>query len=539
MITHQGKAVYTGIAIGKIRLYRTNQSEVVRTHTPDSAGETSRFLEARSKATKQLNDLYKKACKEVGSENAAIFEIHQMMLDDEDYLESVENIINSEQVNAEYAVAVTGENFADIFSAMDDSYMQARAADVMDISERIIRILSGSSYGFGTLNEPCIIAADELSPSETVQLDKSKVLAFVTAKGSVNSHTAILARTMNIPAIIGVELGEECNGTTAIVDGFSGRVYINPDEKITEEMTDRLNLELKNRELLSLLKGKPTVTTDGKTVLLYANIASSKDLAAVFQNDAEGIGLFRSEFIYLGRNTFPGETEQLAIYKMVAQTMAEKRVIIRTLDIGADKQVDYFGLAKEENPAMGLRGIRLCLSQPNVFKTQLRALLQAAVYGNISIMYPMINSVSDITRTKELVMETAAELKAQGIPYRIPEQGIMIETPAAVMMSDLLAKEVDFFSIGTNDLTQYSLAIDRQNSRLDDFYDEKSEAVMRMIELTVKNGHSAGIWVGICGELAADTTLTKRFLEMGVDELSVAPPKVLSVRKIVRETNLS
>lgn len=539
MVTTKGKSVYTGIAIGKIKFCNTNQSEVVRSHTPDTKGETSRFLEARSKATKQLNDLYKKACKEVGSENAAIFEIHQMMLDDEDYLESVENIINSEKVNAEYAVAVTAQNFADIFSAMDDSYMQARAADVMDISERIIRILKGSSYGFGPLDEPCIIVADELSPSETVQLDKSKVLAFVTAKGSVNSHTAILARTMNIPAIIGVELNEDCDGKNAIVDGFSGRVYIDPDSKVTEEMTERLNIELKNRELLGVLKGKPTVTLDGKRINLYANIASSMDLAAVFQNDAEGIGLFRSEFIYLGRNTFPTETEQLAIYKMVAQTMAEKRVIIRTLDIGADKQVDYLGLSREENPAMGLRGIRLCLSQPKVFKTQLRALLQASVYGNISIMYPMINSVSEIRCAKEFVEETATELSSQGIPYRIPEQGIMIETPAAVMMSDSLAKEVDFFSIGTNDLAQYSLAIDRQNPRLDDFFDGKSEAIMRMIELTVKNAHSAGIWVGICGELAADTSLTKRFLEMGIDELSVAPPKVLSIRKTIRETTLS
>lgn len=538
MTIHQGKAVYSGIAIGKIKIYGSNQSEIIRTHTPDSEGEMSRFLEARSKATKQLNDLYKKACKEVGSENAAIFEIHQMMLDDEDYLESVENIIRSEKVNAEYAVAVTGENFADIFSNMDDSYMQARAADVMDISERLIRILSGRAYGIGHLDEPAIIAADDLSPSETVQLDKSKVLAFVTARGSANSHTAILARTMNIPAIIGVTVGDECDGKNAIVDGFSGTVYIDPDEKLVREMSEKQATELKNRELLGILKGKPTETKDGKRVLLYANITSNKDLATVFQNDAEGIGLFRSEFIYLGRSTFPSETEQLAIYKMVAQAMAEKRVIIRTLDIGADKQVDYLGLEKEDNPAMGLRGIRLCLSKPKMFKTQLRALLQASVYGNIAIMYPMINSISEIIRTKELVCETAAELKAEGIPYRIPEQGIMIETPAAVMMSDTLAKEVDFFSIGTNDLSQYSLAIDRQNPNLDEFYDARSEAIIKMIEITVKNAHKAGIWVGICGELASDTSLTKRFLEMGVDELSVAPPRVLEVRKTVRDINL-
>ncbi len=538
MTVHQGKAVYSGIAIGKLKFYSTNKSEIVRTHTPDTAGESSRFSEARSKASKQLNDLYKKACKEVGTENAAIFEIHQMMLDDEDYLESVENIIKSEKVNAEYAVAVTGENFADIFSHMDDSYMQARAADVMDISERIIRILKGTEGSFDNVSEPRIIAADELSPSETVQFDKSKVLAFVTAKGSVNSHTAILARTMNIPAIIGVELSEADDGKMVIVDGFSGRVYIDPDEKLIAEMNAKLELELKNRALLGILKGKPTVTLNGKKINLYTNIGNSKDLAAVFQNDAEGIGLFRSEFIYLGRTTFPSETEQLSIYKMVAQAMAEKKVIIRTLDIGADKQVDYLGLEKEENPAMGLRGIRLCLKKPKVFKTQLRALLQAAFYGNISIMYPMINTISEIRQIKELIAETSAELIAENIPHRIPEQGIMIETPAAVMMSDILAKEVDFFSIGTNDLTQYSLAIDRQNANLDDFFDSRSEAVLRMIEITARNAHNAGIWVGICGELAADTSLTERFVKMGIDELSVAPPKVLQLRKTIREIKL-
>lgn len=535
MITHQGKSVYSGIAIGKIHFCGSKQSTVTRIHIDDTAEEVARFLEARSIASSQLCSLYKKACREVGSENAAIFEIHQMMLDDDDYLESVENIITGESVNAEYAVALTGENFSNMFRAMSDSYMQARAADVTDISERIVCVLSGRSHSLTDLDKPCIIAADDLTPSETVQLDKSKVLAFVTAKGSVYSHTAILARTMNIPAVIGVELNNACDGKNAIVDGFSGKVYIEPDNAFTKEMQERLLEEQEKRELLGQLKGKPTVTKNGRKINLYANIASDKDLASVFENDAEGIGLFRSEFIYLGKEDFPTETEQLSIYKTVARTMGDKKVIIRTLDVGADKQVEYFGLEKEENPAMGLRGIRLCLSRTRVFKTQIRAILQAAIYGNISIMYPMINTLSEIRRAKALLAETASELNAQGIPCRIPEQGIMIETPSAALLSDLLASEVDFFSIGTNDLTQYTLAADRQNPLLDDFFDAKSEAVMRLIELTVKNAHNSGIWCGICGELAGDTSLIERFIAMGIDELSVAPPKILSLRKAIRE----
>ncbi len=538
MLTYQGKSVYGGVAIGKIKVWQKNAQTVKRIHTADLEHEIKRFNVAKNEAAKQLDLLYQKALAEVGTDNAAIFEIHKMMLDDADFLESVEGIILSEGVNAEYAVAVTSENFANMFSAMDDAYMQARAADVKDISERIIRILSGVSENTNIADEPVILAAEDLAPSETVQLDKSKVLAFVTAKGSANSHTAILARTMNIPAITGVDISDEYDGSTAIVDGFSGKVYINPDEELLNTMQEKVDEEKEKRALLTTLKGKENVTLDGTKINIYANIGNTADLALVLQNDADGIGLFRSEFIYLQSDRLPTEDEQFAIYKTVAQTMADKKVIIRTLDIGADKQADYFDLCHEENPAMGLRAIRLCLLRPEIFKTQLRALFRAAVYGNISIMYPMITSLSEIKAIKKIVAEVEAELTKENITFSVPEQGIMIETPAAVMLSDKLAKEVAFFSIGTNDLSQYTLAIDRQNSCLDDFFDPHSEAVIRMIEMTVKNAHSAGIWVGICGELGADTTMTETFLKMGVDELSVSPPKVLVLRKKVRETNL-
>ncbi len=541
MLTFHGKSVYGGIAIGKIRLWQKNTPLVKRIRVDNPQDENNRFLHARQQTLKELEALYEKACDEVGTDNAAIFEIHQMMLDDEDYLGSIENIIVNQSLNAEYAVAETGQNFAHIFATMEDSYMQARAADVKDISERLIRVLSGDRESQAESNEQMILAADDLAPSETVQLDKSKVLAFVTAKGSANSHTAILARTMNIPAIIGVDLknAENVDGKLAIVDGFSGTVYIDPEEEILEKMQKQLKEEQDKKALLQTLKGKDNVTLCGRKINVFANIGNSKDLALVLKNDAGGIGLFRSEFIYLEKDTFPTEEEQFAIYKMVAQTMAEKKVIIRTLDIGADKQAKYFGLENEENPAMGLRAIRICLSRPEIFKTQLRALFRAAVYGNLSIMYPMITSVSEIMRIKSIVHEVEEELEAENIPFETPEQGIMIETPAAVMISDLLAKEVSFFSIGTNDLSQYTMAIDRQNDNLDDFFEPHSEAVLRMIEMTVKNGHKEGIWVGICGELGADTELTERFIRMGIDELSVSPSRVLPLRKVIREIKIS
>ncbi|MEE0945088.1 MAG: phosphoenolpyruvate--protein phosphotransferase [Clostridia bacterium] len=539
MLTYQGKSVYGGIAIGKIKIWQKNTQTVKRIHTSDTDGEAARFKDAVSKADTELKLLYEKARTEVGTDNAAIFEIHAMMLNDTDFLESVENIITGECVNAEYAVAVTSDNFANMFSAMDDAYIKARAADVKDISERLIRILTGVSQNSINSDEPAILVAEDLAPSETVQLDKSKVLAFVTAKGSANSHTAILARTMNIPAIIGIDIPSEYDGALAIADGFSGKVYINPDEKLLEEMRIKVNEEKEKHELLNSLRGKDNVTLDGTKVDIFANIGNTDDLALVLQNDADGIGLFRSEFIYLERDRLPTEDEQFAIYKTVVQTMGEKKVIIRTLDIGADKQADYFGLCSEENPAMGLRAIRLCLTRPDIFKTQLKAIFRAAVFGNISVMYPMIISLTEIKAIKQIVSEVATELKEDAIPYRIPEQGIMIETPASVMISDKLAKEVSFFSIGTNDLSQYTMAIDRQNPCLDEFFDPYSEAVMRMIEITVKNAHDAGIWVGICGELGADSSMTETFLKMGVDELSVAPPKVLPLRKKVRETRLN
>ena len=540
MQVYHGKSVFGGIAIGKISVFSKKEHKIVRVKINDTDVELARFEEARQTALTQLAALYDKACKEVGEANAAIFEVHQMMLEDDDFTDSVNNIITTQQVNAEYAVGVTADNFANMFSAMDDEYMRGRAADVKDISERLISILKGGRQGQVNVDEPVIILADDLAPSETVQMDKDKILSFVTVHGSVNSHTAILARTMGIPALVdtGLTLTENLDGTEAIVDGFDGAIYIEPDRETYDRLSKRKREEDEKKELLLTLKGKEDVTLDGQQVMLYANIGSTGDLAMVLKNDASGIGLFRSEFIYLGRDDFPTENEQFQIYKSVAETMAGKRVIIRTLDIGADKKVDYFNLGEEENPALGYRAIRICLSQPEIFKTQLRAILRAGVYGNIAIMYPMITSVKEVRRIKDIMREVKAELKEQGIVYADVLEGIMIETPAAVMVSDELAKEVDFFSIGTNDLTQYTLAIDRQNPKLDDFYDPHHPAVLKMIRMTVENAHKAGIWAGICGELGADTTLTEEFIRMGVDELSVSPGRVLPIRKIIREISL-
>ena len=537
MQIYKGKSVFGGIAIGKISVYKKDEQLVKRVKIEDADAEMERYTAARNTAAAQLQKLYDKALKEVGEANAAIFEVHQMMLEDEDYNESVENIIRSQMVNAEYAVASTADNFAQMFEAMDDDYMRGRAADVRDISERVITVLAGGAGGGLDSDEPVIIAADDLAPSETVQLDKDKVLSFVTAHGSENSHTAILARTMGIPALIGtgIDLDESVDGKLGIVDGTNGVVYVDPDAELLEEMKKKQQEEQEKKRLLQTLKGKENITLDGQKVMLYANVGNIKDLGIALQNDAGGIGLFRSEFIYLGQDHYPTEEEQFQIYKTVAETMAGRRVIIRTLDIGADKQCDYFELDKEDNPAMGLRAIRICLTRPEIFKTQLRALFRASVYGNINIMYPMIISVDEVLRIREIVAEVAAELKREQIPYAIPEQGIMIETPAAVMICEELAELVDFFSIGTNDLTQYTLAIDRQNEKLDEFYNPHHEAVLRMIQMTIDGAHKAGKWAGICGELGADTTLTERFVEMGIDELSVAPSMVLSVRSKICE----
>ncbi|MGF6991468.1 phosphotransferase system enzyme I (PtsI) [Lachnospiraceae bacterium PM6-15] len=539
MQEYQGKAVFGGIAIGKIFVYQKDERRVKRTKVDDVEGELIRYQEARETADKQLGELYEKALLEVGEANAAIFQIHQMMLGDDDYNESVENIIRTQSVNAEYAVASTSDNFSQMFAAMDDEYMQARAADVKDISERVLTVLGGSDGNKMTFSEPVIILADDLAPSETVQLDKEKVLAFVTVHGTVNSHTAILARTMGIPALIGtpVDLSVARNEQVAAVDGNTGILYLEPDDETLQGLKDRQQEEQEKREMLKLLRGRENVTIDGKEIMLYANIGDMKDLAAVMQNDAGGIGLFRSEFIYLGRDNYPTEEEQFQIYKTVAETMAGKKVIIRTLDIGADKQCEYFGIGQEENPAMGLRAIRICLMRPEIFKTQLRALYRASAYGNLAIMYPLISNLWEIRRIKEIAKEVEQELTLTGIEFTRPQQGIMIETPAAVMISEELAKEVDFFSIGTNDLTQYTLAVDRQNPELDAFYEPNHPAVMRMIQMIVDNAHKAGIWAGICGELGADTTLTKEFLAMGVDELSVSPGSVLPLRKIILETD--
>lgn len=540
MQIYKGKSVFGGIAIGKISVYKKDEQLVKRVKIEDADAEMERYTTARNIAAAQLQKLYDKALKEVGEANAAIFEVHQMMLEDEDYNESVENIIHSQMVNAEYAVASTADNFAQMFEAMDDDYMRGRAADVRDISERVITVLAGGAGSGLDSDEPVIIAADDLAPSETVQLDKDKVLSFVTAHGSENSHTAILARTMGIPALIGtgIDLDETVDGKLGIVDGTNGVVYVDPDAELLEEMKKKQQEEQEKKRLLQTLKGKENITLDGQKVMLYANVGNIKDLGIALQNDAGGIGLFRSEFIYLGQDHYPTEEEQFQIYKTVAETMAGRRVIIRTLDIGADKQCDYFELDKEDNPAMGLRAIRICLTRPEIFKTQLRALFRASVYGNINIMYPMIISVDEVRQIKAIVEEVKAELKEQGIEYGNPAQGIMIETPASVMMSRELAEEVDFFSIGTNDLTQYTLAIDRQNSKLDKFFDSHHPAVLRMIQMTVENAHKAGIWCGICGELGADQTLTKDFLAMGVDELSVSPGSILPLRRIILETDV-
>lgn len=541
MEVYQGKSVFGGIAIGRISVHKKDEQQVKRVRIEDPEQEILRYRQAKQTAMEQLQGLYQKALKEVGEANAAIFEIHQMMLEDDDYNESVENIIRMQQVNAEYAVASTGDNFAQMFSAMDDDYMRARSADVKDISERVLSVLGGRATGIAASGEPVIIVADDLAPSETVQLNKDLVLSFVTVHGSVNSHTAILARTMSIPALIGtaIPLTDDIDGKVGIVDGKNGCIYVDPDEDTLGRMQQLKLEEQEKKELLQTLKGRENITIDGKKIMLYANIGNSKDLAAVLQNDAGGIGLFRSEFIYLERDTFPTEEEQFQIYRTVAETMAGKPVIIRTLDIGADKKCDYFEMEPEENPAMGCRAIRICLTRPEIFKTQLRALFRASAFGNISIMYPMIISVDEVRKIKTIVAEIRQELTEQGVTFGEPKQGIMIETPAAVMMSEELAKEVDFFSIGTNDLTQYTLAIDRQNPKLDAFYDPHHPAVLRMIQMVVENAHKVGIWAGICGELGADTTLTRRFLAMGVDELSMSPGSILPVRKIILDTDVT
>lgn len=541
MNKYTGKSVFGGIAIGKIMVYEKGEHQVKRVKITDAEAEKNRYYEAVEIAFKQLGELHDKALREVGEANAAIFEIHQMMLEDDDYKESVEHIIESQMVNAEYAIAQTGDNFSQMFAAMDDEYMRGRAADVKDITERLLGILSGNTGSGVDVDEPVIMVAEDLAPSETVQMDKSKILSFVTQKGSVNSHTAILARTMGIPALIGsdIVIDESLNGKLGVVDGTNGVVYIETDEATLSAMQEEQRKDNEKKALLQELKGKEDVTLDGKKIKLYSNIGNIKDLANVIANDAAGIGLFRSEFIYLESDTFPTEEEQFNIYRTVAESMAGKPVIIRTLDIGADKQCDYFGLDKEDNPALGLRAIRICLTRPEIFKTQLRALYRASAYGNISIMYPMIISEQEVDKIKVIENEVKAELTEQGIEFGNPKSGIMIETPAAVIMSRQLAKKVDFFSIGTNDLTQYTLAIDRQNTKLDDFYDAHHPAILAMIRMVVENAHAEGIWAGICGELGADTTLTEEFLKMGVDELSVSAGKVLAVRKVIRETRIS
>ena len=534
-----GKSIFRKVAIGKIFFYEKNTAVVKRTKIEDAKTELDRFEHAKETAKAQLQVLYEKALQEVGDSGAAIFEVHMMMIDDLDYNGSIQNMIESQSVNAEYAVAMTGDNFSTMFAEMDDDYMKARAADVKDISERLVSVLSGVDNDMGNLDEPVILVADDLAPSETVQMDKSKLLAFVTEHGSSNSHTAILARTMNIPAIIGVPIKKEWHGHMAIVDGYAGCVIIDPDEEEIEKAQKAVAEEEEKQKLLKALKGEKTITKDGKEIHLYANIGSVADTAAVLMNDAEGIGLFRSEFLYLESDTYPTENEQFNAYKTVAENMAGKKVIIRTLDIGADKQVDYFELDKEENPALGYRAIRICLTRQEVFKTQLRALLRASAYGNISIMFPMIIAVDEVRKIKQILKEVKDELREQGIPFKDVEIGVMIETPAAVMVSEQLAQEVDFFSIGTNDLTQYTLAIDRQNPKLDEFYDAHHPAVLKLIQMTIENGHKGGAWVGICGELGADLELTETFLRMGVDELSVSPTFVLPIRNRVRSLDLS
>lgn len=540
MQIYHGKSVFGGIAIGRIRVYKKEEKQVRRRNVADPESEILRFQSARRKAVEQLTSLYEKAVQEIGEAGAGVFEVHRMMLEDEDFADSAENRIRTEQVNAEYAAAATGDDFAGMFEAMEDEYMKGRAADIRDVTERLLRILNGTSQETEEMWEPAILLAEDLAPSETVQMDKSRILAFVTVRGSLNSHTAILARTMGIPALVGTELRpgavlNELDGKMAAVDGRAGLFYVEPEGEALKELEEKRKEYLEKKELLETLKGKETVTRDGRKIRLYANIGDSRDLAAVIENDAAGIGLFRSEFLYLERDHLPTEDEQYQIYKMVLQTMADRPVIIRTLDIGADKQCSSMNMEAEENPAMGLRAIRICLSMPEIFKTQLRALFRASVFGNLSIMYPMITGVEEVRQIHAAVEEVKRELTEQGLAYRNVEQGIMIETPAAAVISDLLAEEADFFSIGTNDLSQYALAMDRQNSALDRFFDPRHPAVLRLIEMTVKNAHKKGIWAGICGELGGDTSLTETFLAMGVDELSVSPGKILPVRKKIRE----
>jgi len=536
MKEYSGKTIFNGVAIGKILFYEKKEQQIKRVKTEDTNAEIKRYEVAKQIAIKQLKDLYDKALVDVGEANAMIFDVHAMMLEDTDYNDSVYNIINNEGVNAEFAVATTGDNFSIMFAEMDDEYFKARAADVKDISERVIDVLSGNTSDNNIMSEPVIIVAKDLAPSETVQMDKTKLLGFVTKFGSSNSHTAILARTMNIPALIGIEIDSEWNGKTAVIDGRRGLLFIEPDEDTLEKYKAEIEKDEEAKKLLTNLKGLKDETLDGKQIKLYANIGSVADVANVLANDAAGIGLFRSEFLYLEKTDYPTEEEQFQVYKTVVQNMAGKKVVIRTLDIGADKQVDYFNMDKEENPAMGYRAIRICLDRLDIFKTQLRALYRASAFGSVAIMFPMIISVDEVTKIKKICEEIKAELSSGGIDYGDVELGIMIETPASVMISDLLAKEVDFFSIGTNDLTQYTLAIDRQNSKLDNIYDSHHEAVLRMIKMVIDNGHKEGIWVGICGELGADTTLTETFIKMGIDELSVSPSFILPIRKIIRET---
>ena len=539
MITLSGKSVFGGVAIGKIAFYKRQEKQVRRYRVEDTEAEVARFENAQETAIAQLGKLYDKAMEDVGEANAAIFEVHQMMLMDLDYVDSIKNIITTQEVNAEYAVATTGDNFSRMFASMDDAYMQGRAADVKDVSDRLLGILSDAGESGVVADEPVIVAADDLVPSETVQLDKSKVLAFATMYGSANSHTAILARTMNIPAVIGLGegLAKEYDGHMAAIDGFTGTIYIDPDEETMKAMIEKREEDRRQKALLEELKGKENVTLSGQKINVYANIGNLSDVGAVLKNDAGGIGLFRSEFLYLESEDFPTEEQQFQVYKQVAENMAGKKVIIRTLDIGADKQVDYFGLDKEENPALGYRAIRICLTRPEIFKTQLRALYRASAYGQIAIMFPMIISVKEVKQIKVIIEEVKAELREAQIPFREDvELGIMIETPAAVMMSRELAKEVDFFSVGTNDLTQYTLAIDRQNQKLDAFYDPHHPAVLAMIRMAAENAHAEGKWIGICGELGADLELTEEFLAMGLDELSVSPAMVLPLRKKIRES---
>ena len=542
MIIYEGKAVFEGVAIGKLSVYKKAEQFIKREKIEDPEAEISRYEEARNTAVMQLQVLYDKAVKEVGESGAEIFEAHQMMVEDGDFIDSVENIIRTQMVNAEYAVAETGDNFRKMFLEMDDEYFRGRAADIKDISERVINVLMGVGDGGIKSDEPVIVVADDLAPSETVQMDKDKILSFVTVHGSANSHTSILAKTMSIPAIIGcdIPLTDEMDGREAIVDGFEGKVYVDPDEETLAEKQKIVEKELEKKSLLEQLKGKENITLDGQKINIYANIGNTKDLGLALKNDAGGIGLFRSEFIYLGSDNYPTEDEQFAIYKQVAETMAGKKVIIRTLDIGADKQADYFELPAEENPALGLRAIRICLTRPEIFKTQLRAILRASAFGKISIMFPMIISVDEVKKIKEIVAGVKAELDAAGAPYDTDiELGVMIETPASVMIAEDLAKEVDFFSVGTNDLTQYTLAIDRQNQSLDEFYDSHHPAIMKMLKIIVDAAHKGGAWAGICGELGSDLSLTKEFLAMGYDELSVSPGRILPLRKVVLETNVS